>query len=116
MKAYLHGISDLHSHPNLLRLASIEGVRIVLSKEHKTKIMQDNRLSPEDTGSPEVQVALLSERINSLTNHLITHKKDFTSRVGLMKLVGQRKRLLAYLRREDQTRYEQLIQKLKLRK
>jgi small subunit ribosomal protein S15 len=88
----------------------------VLSKEHKTKIMQDNRLSPEDTGSPEVQVALLSERINSLTNHLITHKKDFTSRVGLMRLVGQRKRLLAYLRREDQTRYEQLIQKLKLRK
>jgi small subunit ribosomal protein S15 len=88
----------------------------VLSKEHKTKILQDNRLNPEDTGSPEVQVALLSERINSLTDHLITHKRDFTSRVGLMKLVGQRKRLLAYLRREDQTRYEQLIQKLKLRK
>lgn len=88
----------------------------MLIKEHKTKIMQDNRLSPEDTGSPEVQIALLSERIISLTNHLITHKKDFTSRVGLMKLVGQRKRLLAYLKREGQSRYEQLIQKLNLRK
>jgi small subunit ribosomal protein S15 len=88
----------------------------VLSKEHKTKTIEDNRLNPEDTGSPEVQIALLSERINFLTNHLITHKKDFTSQVGLMKLVGQRKRLLAYLKKEDATRYEKLIQKLNLRK
>ncbi len=88
----------------------------MLSKEHKTEIVEDNRLNREDTGSPEVQIALLSERINFLTNHLITHKKDFTSRVGLMKMVGKRKRLLAYLKKEDATRYEQLIQKLKLRK
>lgn len=88
----------------------------MLSKEHKTKTIEDNRLNPEDTGSPEVQIALLSERINFLTNHLITHKKDFTSQVGLMKLVGQRKRLLAYLKKEDATRYEKLIQKLNLRK
>ena len=88
----------------------------MLIKEHKTKIIEDHRLNQEDTGSPEVQIALLSDRIHSLTNHLIIHKKDFTSRVGLMKLVGQRKRLLAYLKKEDATRYEQLIQKLKLRK
>ena len=88
----------------------------MLSKQQKQKIMADNRHKPEDTGSPEVQIALLSERISSLTNHLVTHKKDFTSRVGLMKLVGKRKRLLAYLRREDGARYEKLIQKLNLRK
>jgi len=88
----------------------------VLSKEHKTKIMESHRHKPEDTGSPEVQIALLSERIRLLTEHLITHKKDFTSRVGLMKLVGKRKRLLAYLKREDAARYEKLIQKLNLRK
>ena len=88
----------------------------MLSKEHKTKIIEDNRLRSEDTGSPEVQIALLSERISFLTNHLIAHKKDHTSRVGLMKLVGQRKRLLAYLKSEDSSRYEKLIQKLNLRK
>ncbi len=88
----------------------------MLSKEHKTKIVEDNRLKPEDTGSPEVQIALLSERISFLTNHLIIHKKDHTSQVGLMRLVGQRKRLLAYLKRQDSSRYENLIQKLNLRK
>jgi small subunit ribosomal protein S15 len=88
----------------------------VLSKERKTKIVEDLRLNPEDTGSPEVQIALLSERINFLTNHFVAHKKDFTSRVGLMRLVGQRKRLLAYLKKEDTSRYGQLIQKLNLRK
>ncbi len=88
----------------------------MLSKEQKGKIIADNRVNQDDTGSPEVQVALLSERINFLTNHLVSHKRDFTSRVGLMRLVGQRKRLLAYLKREDQSRYERLIQKLNLRK
>jgi small subunit ribosomal protein S15 len=88
----------------------------VLSKELTTKIIGDNRLQARDTGSPEVQIALLSERINFLSSHLNTHKKDFTSRVGLMRLVGKRKRLLAYLRREDSARYEQLIKKLSLRK
>jgi small subunit ribosomal protein S15 len=88
----------------------------VLSQEQKTKIIGENRLKPEDSGSPEVQIALLSERIASLTNHLITHKRDFTSRVGLMRLVGQRKRLLAYLKRESPARYDELIKKLNLRK
>ncbi len=88
----------------------------MLSQEQKTKIIGDNRLTAEDTGSPEVQIALLSERIVSLTQHLITHKRDFTSRVGLMRLVGRRKRLLAYLRREDSARYDALIKQLNLRK
>ncbi len=88
----------------------------MLNKEQKTKIIENHRHKPEDTGSPEVQIALLSERINSLTEHLVAHKKDFTSRVGLMKLVGRRKRLLAYLKREDPARYEALIHKLNLRK
>ncbi|HUU38161.1 MAG TPA: 30S ribosomal protein S15 [Candidatus Desulfaltia sp.] len=88
----------------------------MLSQEQKTTIIEDNRLKVEDTGSPEVQIALLSERIASLTNHLITHKRDFTSRVGLMRLVGKRKRLLAYLKREDSARYDELIKKLNLRK
>jgi small subunit ribosomal protein S15 len=88
----------------------------VLSQELKTKVVGENRLKPEDTGSPDVQIALLSERIASLTSHLITHKRDFTSRVGLMRLVGQRKRLLAYLKRENPARYDELIKKLNLRK
>jgi small subunit ribosomal protein S15 len=88
----------------------------VLSKVEKTKVVTDNRQSPEDTGSPEVQVALLSQRISELTSHLNSHKRDFTSRVGLMRLVGRRKRLLAYLKKDDASRYEALIQKLNLRK
>lgn len=88
----------------------------MLSKELKTKIIGNNQLQAQDTGSPEVQIALLSERINFLSSHLNTHKKDFTSRVGLMRLVGKRKRLLTYLKREDSSRYEQLIKKLSLRK
>lgn len=88
----------------------------MLSKDHKTKIIQDNRVKTEDTGSPEVQIALLSERINLLSNHLTSNKKDFTSRVGLMRLVGKRKRLLVYLKKEDPSRYEALIKNLNLRK
>ena len=88
----------------------------MLSKVEKTKVVQDHRLSAEDTGSPEVQVALLSQRISELTSHLNANKGDFSSRVGLMRLVGRRKRLLAYLKKEDASRYEALIQKLKLRK
>jgi len=88
----------------------------VLSQEQKAKIIEENRVNVEDTGSPDVQIALLSDRISSLTNHLITHKRDFTSRVGLMRLVGRRKRLLAFLKREDSARYEELIKKLNLRK
>ncbi len=88
----------------------------MLTKEVKTKIVQDNQLASADTGSPEVQVAILTERINLLIEHFATHKKDFHSRIGLMRMVGRRKRLLEYLKKEDQSRYEKLIQKLGLRK
>lgn len=88
----------------------------MLTKEAKTRIVADNGSHATDTGSAEVQVALLSERIRALTGHVTGFTKDHASKRGLMKLVGQRKRLLAYLRREDQARYEKLIKKLKLRK
>jgi small subunit ribosomal protein S15 len=88
----------------------------VLMKEAKATIVAENRTNPNDTGSAEVQIAMLSERIRVLTGHVTSFKKDHSSKTGLMKLVGQRKRLLAYLRREDQDRYEKLIKKLKLRK
>lgn len=88
----------------------------MLSKEDKSKIVKNNQLRLTDTGSPEVQIALMTNRINYLIKHFETHKKDFNSRTGLMKLVGQRKRLLEYLKRENVKRYENLIKKLKLRK
>jgi len=88
----------------------------LLSKEEKLKIIKDNKTHASDTGSPEVQIALMTNRINYLTEHFENHKKDFHSRTGLMKLVGQRKRLLEYIKKEDPARYEKLIKKLKLRK
>lgn len=88
----------------------------MLDKEEKGKIIDSFKVNPNDTGSPEVQIALLTNRINYLTEHFSTHKKDFHSRTGLMKLVGQRKRLLAYLKKQDVKRYENTIKKLKLRK
>lgn len=88
----------------------------MLTKELKTKIIQENQVKAQDSGSPEVQIAILTERINQLINHFQIHKKDFHSRRGLMKLVGQRKRLLEYLKKTDQSRYENLIHKLNLRK
>ena len=88
----------------------------MLSKEEKLKIIKDNKIHASDTGSPEVQIAIMTNRINYLTEHFESHKKDFHSRTGLMRLVGQRKRLLEYLKKEDPTRYEKLIKKLKLRK
>jgi small subunit ribosomal protein S15 len=88
----------------------------VISKERKTKIVKDNQAHPADSGSPEIQVALLTERINLLVQHFDGHKKDFHSRAGLMKLVGQRKRLLEYIKKQDAGRYGKLIQKLGLRK
>lgn len=88
----------------------------MLRKEQKERVISTNRLQSGDTGSAEVQIALLSERINMLTTHLAAARKDFHSRTGLMKLVGQRKRLLAYLKKKDSGRYDKLIQKLGLRK
>jgi len=88
----------------------------VLSKEEKSKIIKENKINPSDTGSPEVQIALITNRINYLTDHFSTHKKDHHSRTGLLKMVGKRKRLLEYLKRQDVSRYKNLIKKLKLRK
>ena len=83
---------------------------------NKAEIVKDNARSASDTGSPEVQVALLTARINELTPHFQTHKKDHHGRRGLLKMVNTRKSLLAYLKRKDAERYTALIQKLGLRK
>jgi small subunit ribosomal protein S15 len=88
----------------------------VLSKDRKTEVIGTYRTHGSDTGSPEVQVALLSERIAYLTEHFKTHAKDHHSRRGLLKLVGQRRRLLDYLKRKDTDKYAELISKLGIRK
>lgn len=84
--------------------------------EAKTKVIQEFRQHDKDTGSPEVQVALLTQRINSLTEHFKSHAKDHHSRRGLLKLVGQRRRLLDYLKRRDLERYRVTIERLGIRK
>ena len=88
----------------------------MLTKEDKEKIMSEHAVHEGDTCSPEVQVALLTARINYLTEHLKVHKKDHHSRRGLLKMVGHRRRLLSYLSRVDIERYRALIAKLNLRK
>ncbi len=88
----------------------------MLQKEQKTSIIENNRIHETDTGSPEVQIAILTERITELTEHLKTHKKDNHSRRGLLKMVGQRRNLLNYLQKKDIERYRALIAKLGLRK
>ncbi|MEO8324166.1 MAG: 30S ribosomal protein S15 [Actinomycetota bacterium] len=89
---------------------------MALLKEERTEIIKDNALREGDTGSPEVQVAVLTRRITELTEHLKIHLKDHHSRRGLLLLVGRRRRLLEYLRREDIERYRSLIAKLGLRR
>ncbi len=81
----------------------------------KLSILTEHRRHDGDTGSPEVQIALLTQRINQLSQHLKAHKTDFHSRRGLLKMVGKRRRLLTYLMRHDQERYRQIVQKLGLR-
>ncbi|MBI4764074.1 MAG: 30S ribosomal protein S15 [Deltaproteobacteria bacterium] len=87
-----------------------------LYAEQKKEILGKFGVHPTDTGSPEIQIALLSERIKYLTEHFKTHQKDHHSRRGLLKLVGQRKRMLSYLRKKDAERYRTLIQELGIRK
>lgn len=89
---------------------------MALDKKKKQEIIDQFRLHSTDSGSPEVQVAILSERLNSLTSHFQKHKKDHHSRRGLLKLVGQRRSLLGYLKRRDKRRYENLIGQLGIRK
>ena len=84
----------------------------MMQKDEKTAIIEANRLSETDTGSPEVQVAILTKRINDLTAHLKTHPKDHHSRRGLLKMVGHRRNLLNYLMKKDINRYRAVIEKL----
>jgi len=88
----------------------------MIRKEAKTAVIEANRLHETDTGSPEVQVAILTARIQELTEHLKVHKKDNHSRRGLLKMVGQRRSMLAYLQKKDINRYRALIAKLGIRK
>jgi len=87
-----------------------------LDKETKTQLMKEYSRHGNDTGSPEVQIALLTSRINQLTAHLRAHKHDESSRRGLLKMVGKRRRLLAYIRRKDFQRYVALTEKLAIRR
>jgi small subunit ribosomal protein S15 len=87
-----------------------------ITQERKQDVITEYATAAGDTGSPEVQVAILSERISNLTEHLKAHKKDFASRRGLLMMVGQRRRLLDYLRRKEESRYLTLIERLGLRK
>ncbi|HLD29070.1 MAG TPA: 30S ribosomal protein S15 [bacterium] len=87
----------------------------MLIKEEKEKIVKGFKLAEKDTGSPEVQVALLSRRIEQLTDHLKTHSKDLHSRHGLLKMVAQRRRLLKYMRSISSNRYKKIISELKIR-
>ncbi len=87
-----------------------------ISKEEKTKVIEEYRRDENDTGSPAVQVAVLTKRINNLTEHLRANKHDESCRLGLLKMVGRRRRLLAYMRRKDYARYLTLTEELKLRR
>ncbi|WP_243386910.1 30S ribosomal protein S15 [Bacillus kexueae] len=89
---------------------------MALTQERKNAIINEFKTHESDTGSPEVQIAILTEQINTLNDHLRTHKKDHHSRRGLLKMVGKRRNLLTYLRNKDVTRYRELINKLGLRR
>jgi small subunit ribosomal protein S15 len=88
----------------------------VMVKETKSKVIDNYKLHPQDTGSADVQIAILTQRINELTGHLNIHSKDHSSRRGLIQMVNKRRSLLDYLKSTDVTRYEELIKKLSLRK
>jgi len=88
----------------------------LIAAEAKKRVIDSHRRHEKDTGSPEVQVALLTERINELSDHFKAHEKDHHSRRGLLRIVSQRRQLLDYLRRSDSARYQELIQRLGLRR
>ena len=89
---------------------------MTITAERKSALITEYATKEGDTGSPEVQVAVLTERINNLTEHMKTHKKDFHSRRGLLVMVGQRRRLLDYVKKKNVARYQQLIERLGLRR
>ena len=88
----------------------------MITKDQKTVVIDANKTHEGDTGSPEVQIAILTDRIVTLTEHLKEHPKDFHSRRGMLKMVGQRRNLLGYLKKKDITRYRAIVEKLGLRK
>lgn len=109
----VHSVVAWHCHgKGLLKGGEV----MALTKEHKKTLVETFRIHEKDTGSPEVQVAILTERINYLTEHFKIHKKDHHSRRGLLKLVSQRRKLLDYLKTIDRSRYKKLIERLGLRK
>lgn len=87
-----------------------------ITKEKKTEVIKGYQRDDKDTGSPEVQIAVLTERIKNLTTHMNTHKKDFHSRYGLLKLVSRRRKLLRYIKKKNEEKYNEVIKKLNLRK
>jgi small subunit ribosomal protein S15 len=89
---------------------------LVLVKEKKNEIIDNFKVHAKDTGSPVVQIALLSGKINYLTDHMQVHRKDFHSRRGLLMMIGKRRRLLSYLKKQDPKKYEEVLAKLNLRK
>lgn len=89
---------------------------MIIDKEHKVNLMKELRLHETDTGSPEVQIGLLTDKINRLSEHLKEHKKDHTSRRGLLQMVGRRSALLRYLSERDQERYKNIVSRLGLRR
>jgi len=97
-------------------LKNLEVNRMAISQERKNEIINQFKVHENDTGSPEVQIAVLTEEINKLNDHLRVHKKDHHSRRGLMKMVGRRRNLLTYLRNKDVQRYRELINRLGLRR
>lgn len=94
----------------------MKGEEGLINKDKKNKIIEEYKLHDKDTGSPEVQVAVLTERIKELTEHLKTHKRDFASRRGLLMMVGKRASLLKYLRGKEEARYLRAIKRLGIRK
>lgn len=116
--AYLYGAGLVSGvYPPLTRLEKrlIQKGKYMLDKDSKDKIIKKYKTHEQDTGSAEVQIAILTEEIKRLTEHLKSHKKDFSSRRGLIKKVGQRRRLLKFLKRDNQQSYEDLAKKLKLK-
>jgi len=94
----------------------MKGYPMSLTAERKQELIKNNATKAGDTGSPEVQIAILTERINQLTEHFKVHKKDNHSRRGLLKMVSQRRQLLDYVKRKDQARYQSIIEKLGIRR
>jgi small subunit ribosomal protein S15 len=121
-RSHLPPLHSLPAHDNLMTVTKInrkteqECTRVVLAREQKKSVIDRYQTHATDTGSPEVQIAIISERIGQLTEHFKTHQKDHGSRRGLLMLVSKRRRLLDYLKRYDSERYKTVIGKLGIRK